>query len=74
MTMTATAHRTAQADHIHAMLDTGELFIGTLDEIVALLRSRNIGADAITMPDKNDDDAPTTGQRFVIVAGPRGVE
>ena len=64
--MTATAHLTAQADQIHAMLDTGELLIGTLDEITALLRSRNIGAEAITMPDKNDDDAPTTGQRIAI--------
>ena len=72
--MTATAHLTAQADHIHAMLSTGELYIGTLDEIVSLLRSRNIGADSITMPAKNDDDALTTGQRIAILHGLHGAE
>ena len=61
-----TAHITSQCDSIHATLSTGELFIGTLDEITALLRSRGITAADITMPHKNDDESPTTGQRIAI--------
>ena len=61
-----TAHITSQGCGIHAMLSTGEMFIGTLDEITALLRSRSIGAEGITMPNKDDEDSPSTGQRIAI--------
>ena len=72
--MTTTAHLTAQAEHIHAMLSNGVLFIGTLGEITALLRSRGITAANITMHDKNDNDAPSTGQRIAIYHALRGTE
>jgi hypothetical protein len=64
--MNSTAHITSQGDSIHAMLSTGEIFTGTLDEITDLLRSRGIAAADITMPNKNDDESPTTGQRIAI--------
>lgn len=68
---TTTAHITSQSDHLHATLSTGELFIGTLDEITALLRERHVAADDVTMPDKNDPESPTTGQRIAIVSALR---
>ena len=71
---TATAHITSQSDHLRATLSTGELFIGTLDEITALLRERNIAADDVTMPDKNDPESPTTGQRIAINHALHGTE
>ena len=71
---TATAHITSQSDHLHATLSTGELFIGTLGEITTLLRDRHVAADDVTMPDKNEDDAPTTGERIAIYHALRGTE
>ena len=69
-----TAHITSQGDSIHAVLSTAELFIGTLDEIAALLRSRKIAAGAVTMLHKDDPDAPSTGQRIAIYQALHGNE
>ena len=63
--MNTTARITSHGDSIYAALSSGELFIGTLDEITALLRSHGITAADITMPGKNED-APTTGQRIAM--------
>ena len=63
-----TAHITITGESIQASLSSGELFIRTLDEIIALLRSRNIAAGDVTMPHKDDDESPSTGQRIDLLS------
>ena len=72
--MTTTARITSHGDSIHALLSSGEIFIGTLDEITALLRSRGITAADITMPHKDAEDSPSTGQRIAIFHALHGDE
>jgi hypothetical protein len=69
--MTATVHIAMQADTIHVTLSNGELFVGSLDEVTTRVRSQNIATGDVTMPDKNDENAPTTGQRIAIYYAPR---
>jgi hypothetical protein len=64
--MTATVHIAMQADTIHVTLSNGELFVVSLDEVTTRVRSQNIATGDVTMPDKNDENAPTTGKRIAI--------
>lgn len=66
-----TAHITLYGDMLHAQLSDGTGFHGEAPAAIDFLRGRNIGAGSITMPNKEDPLAPTTGQRIAIISGLR---
>ena len=55
-------------DQLVATFPWGTEVIGTLKEVVAALREAAVDISDVTLPDKHEDDAPTTGQRIQLYA------
>ena len=66
-----TAYVTAAGDVITATFQTGGTVVGTLDQVATELRVCAVRPEAVTMPDKFADDAPTTGQRIALLTALR---
>ena len=62
------AHLTADGDRLTMTLSWGATVTGSLLEIAAACRRCVVAADDLTMPDKDDDESPTTGQRIALYA------
>jgi hypothetical protein len=65
--MLTTAHITMVADLLHAHHSDGTGYQGDAPAVAELLRARNIAADSVVMPCKDDPRAPTTGQQIAIL-------
>ena len=63
-----TAHVTANRGILTATFQTGAQVIGTLDQVATELRVCAVRQEAVTMPEKGADDAPTMGQRVALYA------
>ena len=55
-------------DQLVATFTCGTEVTGTLKDIVATLREAAVDISVVTMPDKNEEDSPTTGQRIQLYA------
>lgn len=62
--------RITRGDHkqLTATLPWGTEITGTLEEVTDALHVCAVKSEDITMPDKNADDSPSTGQRIAIYA------
>ena len=62
------AHITADGDVLTATFATGGKVVGTLDQVATELRVCAVRQEAVTMPNKDASDSPTTGQRIALYA------
>ena len=57
-----------QGEQLVATFPWGTEVVGTLKEVVDSLRCCAVDISDVTMPDKDDDESPTTGQRIQLYA------